>query len=195
MGKRIAFGNRCDVDLSIDIGLAKLVLAYPSCLRRFCWHSPYDYEGWCKHLVSVALTAIRKPETIQQRLSLNELLDRLNHVQTQTLVQELVAKEPNLLNQIDRFVTKISPLIVQATTTTTVQPKRQTSVDPQSYRYQTKQMLQNCLQQWEEGGEENPIDEDLPEILDRVQAFIDRGGGSAPGLGCAGTSRNSSGGR
>jgi uncharacterized Zn finger protein len=36
----------------------------------------YEYEGWCKHIVAVALTAIRKPATIQQRLSLNELLDR-----------------------------------------------------------------------------------------------------------------------
>lgn len=139
---------------------------------------PYDYEGWCKHLVAVALTAIRKPETIQQRLSLNELLDRLNHVQTQALVQELVAKEPNLLNQIDRFVTKISPLIVDQISATEPQLKRQTSVDPQPYRHQTKQMLQNCLQHWEEGGEENPIDQDLPEILDQVQAFIDRGDGN-----------------
>jgi uncharacterized Zn finger protein len=38
--------------------------------------SPYDYEGWCKHIVAVALASIRKPETIQQRLGLNELLDR-----------------------------------------------------------------------------------------------------------------------
>ena len=46
----------------------------------------YCFEGWCKHIVAVALTAIRTPETIQQRLALHELLDRLNHVQTQTLV-------------------------------------------------------------------------------------------------------------
>jgi uncharacterized Zn finger protein len=48
---------------------------------------PYDYEGWCKHIVAVALSAIRKPKTSSQRLSLNELLDRLNHAQMQTLVQ------------------------------------------------------------------------------------------------------------
>ncbi len=139
---------------------------------------PYDYEGWCKHIVAVALTSIRKPKTIQQRLGLNELLDRLNHIQTQTLVQELVAKEPELLNHIDRFVNKISPAIIQQVSTTESRPKCQTSVDPQPFRYQTKQMMRNCLQHWEEGGEENPIDEDLPEILDQVQAFIDRGDGN-----------------
>jgi uncharacterized Zn finger protein len=138
----------------------------------------YEYEGWCKHIVAVALTAIRKPATIQQRLSLNELLDRLNHVQTQTLVQELVAREPELLNQIDQFVSKLSSPVVQQVSTTETLPKRQTSVDPQPYRYQTKQMMRNCLNHCEEGYEENPIDEYLPEILDQVQAFIDRGDGN-----------------
>lgn len=143
----------------------------------------YSFEGWCKHIVAVALTSIRKPETIHQRLSLNELLDRLNHVQTQTLVQELVAREPDLLNQIDRFVNKISPPIVRSistTETTVTRPKRQTtSVDPQPYRYQTKQMMRNCLQHWEEGWEENPLDTDLPEILDQAQAFIDNDDGNS----------------
>jgi uncharacterized Zn finger protein len=138
----------------------------------------YSFEGWCKHIVAVALTSIRKPETIHQRLSLNELLDRLNHVQTQTLVQELVAKEPDLLNRIDRFVNKISPPIVRQISTTETRPKRPTSVDPQPYRYQTKQMMRNCLQYWEEGEEENPIDTDLPDILNQVQAFIDRSDGN-----------------
>ena len=139
---------------------------------------PYDYEGWCKHIVAVALTAIRKPKTIQQRMSLNQLLNRLNHVQTQTLIQELVAREPGLLNQIDRFVNKVSAPVVQQVSTTEPRPKRQTSVDPQPYRYQAKQMMRSCLQHWEEGWEENPIDTDLPEIIGQVQAFIDRGDGN-----------------
>jgi uncharacterized Zn finger protein len=139
----------------------------------------YSFEGWCKHIVAVALSAIRRPETIHQRLSLNELLDRLDHTQTQTLVQELVAKEPDLLSQIDRFVTKIFAPTVRlvSTTATETRPKRQTSVDPDPYRYQTKQMMRDCLRYWEEGEEENPIETDLPDILDGAQAFIDRGDG------------------
>ncbi len=141
----------------------------------------YSFEGWCKHIIAVVITSIRMPEKIHQRLSLNELLDRLNHVQTQTLVQDLVAKEPDLLNQIDRFVNKISPTIIQSVSTieaTETRPKRQTSVDPQPYRYQTQQMLRDCLRYWEEGEEDNPIDTDLPEILDQAQAFIDRSDGN-----------------
>jgi uncharacterized Zn finger protein len=139
---------------------------------------PYDYEGWCKHIVAVALTSIRKPKTIHQRQSLNELLDRLNHAQTQKLVQELVTREPDLLNQIDRFVSKISPPTVQQVFTTKTHPKRQTTVDPQHYHYQTKQMMRDCLRHCEDGEEGNPIDDYLPEILEQVQAFIDRGDGN-----------------
>ncbi|NJR32650.1 MAG: hypothetical protein HC778_07290 [Chamaesiphon sp. CSU_1_12] len=40
-------------------------------------------------------------------------------------------------------------------------------------------MMRNCLQHWEEGWEENPIDTDLPEILDQAQAFIDNGDGNS----------------
>lgn len=138
----------------------------------------YSFEGWCKHIVAVALTAILAPETIHQRLSLHELLDRLSHVQTQTLVEELVDREPKLLHQIDRFVNKLSPPTVLEISTTETRPQRQTTVDPQPYRYQTKQMMRSCLQHWEEGWEENPLDTDLPEILDQVQAFIDRGDGN-----------------
>ncbi|WP_310485855.1 SWIM zinc finger family protein [Chamaesiphon sp. VAR_48_metabat_403] len=138
----------------------------------------YSLDGWCKHIVAVALTSIRIPGTIHKRLSLNELLDRLNLVQTQTLVQELVAKEPDLIDRIDRFVTKILPPIIQQISTSETRPKRQTSVDPQPYRYQAKQMMRHCLEHWEDGGEENPIDEDLPEILAQAQAFIDRGDGN-----------------
>ncbi len=138
----------------------------------------YCCEGWCKHIVAVALTAIRAPETIPQRLALHELLDQLNHVQTQTLVEELVAREPNLLNQIDRFVNKLSPPTALEIVITETRLQRQTTVDPQPYRYQTKQVMRSCLQHWEEGWEENPLDTDLPEILDQVQAFIDRGDGN-----------------
>jgi uncharacterized Zn finger protein len=137
----------------------------------------YSFEGWCKHIVAVALTSIRKPETIQQRFPLHKLLDQLNHVQTQGLVEELVAKEPKLLKQIDRFVNKISVPVIPKISTTEPSRKRQTTVDPQPYRYQTKQMMHQCIQHWEEGWEEDPIDTDLPEILDQVQAFIDRGDG------------------
>jgi uncharacterized Zn finger protein len=42
---------------------------------------PYDYGGWCKHIVATLLTYSRQPNTIEERPTLVQLLDRLDHVQ------------------------------------------------------------------------------------------------------------------
>jgi uncharacterized Zn finger protein len=55
---------------------------------------PYDFEGWCKHLVATALVCIRQPQAIEERPTLEKLLDRLDHSQTQRLVQAIVAEYP-----------------------------------------------------------------------------------------------------
>ena len=107
----------------------------------------YDWAGWCKHIVATALVCLRQPETINLRPSLEQLLDRLDLVQTQRLVQELIAEEPELVARIDRLVTRITQPIPQSVT----KAKRQTAVDPQPYRSQVKRLMQNALHYWEEG--------------------------------------------
>jgi uncharacterized Zn finger protein len=68
----------------------------------------YSFEGWCKHIVATALLCLRQPEAIQERPSLEQLLDRLNPIQTQGLIQKLVAKQPELIEDIDDIVTQIT---------------------------------------------------------------------------------------
>ena len=60
---------------------------------------PYDYGGYCKHIVATLLVCLREPENIELRPTLEEILDRLNEVQTQSLIQELVANKPELIIQ------------------------------------------------------------------------------------------------
>jgi uncharacterized Zn finger protein len=48
---------------------------------------PYDFEGWCKHLIATALLCVRQPDRIQQRPALNQLLEQLDRVQMQNLLQ------------------------------------------------------------------------------------------------------------
>lgn len=58
---------------------------------------PYNFEGWCKHAVATLLVCLRQPQKIAERPTLERLLDRINHQQTQLLLQNLVAKQPELL--------------------------------------------------------------------------------------------------
>jgi uncharacterized Zn finger protein len=62
----------------------------------------YNLDGWCKHIVATMLVCARNSEHIEQRPTLEELLDRLDHIQTQRLLQELVAEYPRLIEAIDR---------------------------------------------------------------------------------------------
>ncbi|MEQ8385490.1 MAG: SWIM zinc finger family protein [Coleofasciculus sp. A1-SPW-01] len=134
----------------------------------------YTFEGWCKHIVATALLCLHQPETIQERPSLEQLLDQLNLVQTQGLIQKLVAKQPELIDDIDNIVTQITQPIPQAP----IRAKRQTSVNPQPYRSQVKSLMRNALRYWEEGYEDNPIEEELPDILAQAQAFSEQGDGN-----------------
>lgn len=134
----------------------------------------YTFEGWCKHIVATALLCLHQPETIQERPSLEQLLDQLNLVQTQGLIQKLVAKQPELIDDIDNIVTQIIQPIPQAP----IRAKRQTSVNPQPYRSQVKSLMGNALRYWEEGYEDNPIEEELPDILAQAQAFSEQGDGN-----------------
>ncbi|MGG6270014.1 SWIM zinc finger family protein [Leptolyngbya sp. AN03gr2] len=65
---------------------------------------PYEYEGWCKHVIATLLTCNRLPDKIEARPTLVQLLDRLNPNQTQRLVQEMVAEQPELIELVDRQV-------------------------------------------------------------------------------------------
>lgn len=136
---------------------------------------PYDYDGWCKHIVAVLLTCLRSPERIDERPSLEQLLDQLNEIQIQGLVQELVANQPSLLYQIDRFVGEIT----RSTSQPRSKVKRQLPLDPQPYRRQAQYLMRSTLQYWENGEEGDPLEEELPELLDQAQAFTERGDGNS----------------
>lgn len=60
--------------VTIDFSGDELDSAYCTC--------PYDWGGYCKHIVAALLVCLRDPDKILSRQSLEQLLDRLNEVQT-----------------------------------------------------------------------------------------------------------------
>jgi len=142
---------------------------------------PYDYEGWCKHIIATLLMGIRQPRSVEARPTLSQLLDRLDHVQTQRLVQELVNEQPELVEAIDRHVTLITVPIPQPQPAKT---PRRTALDPAPFRRQVRQVLREGLRYLEEGwgegwGEDDPVTEGLLEIIDKATAFSRQGDGNS----------------
>lgn len=136
---------------------------------------PYDYGGWCKHIVATALTCIRNPDEIAPRPTLEQLLDRLDHVQTQRLVQALIAKHPNLIDVAEREVT----LMTQLAPAKSAKPSRRTKIDTAPIRRQVQYIVRDALRFMEDGYEEDPISEKLLELVARAQAFSEQGDGQS----------------
>lgn len=129
---------------------------------------PYDYEGWCKHIVATALTWMRQPHRLELRPTLPQLLDRLDHVQTQRLVQALVAEQPALIDAIDRQVMLISNPTPPTQVTTS---RRRTTLDVAPFRRHVKQLLREGVRSLEEGYEDDPFSDQLLEIIAKASAF------------------------
>ncbi|MDZ7970372.1 MAG: SWIM zinc finger domain-containing protein [Nostoc sp. DedSLP03] len=134
----------------------------------------YDYEGWCKHIVATMLVCARNSENIEQRPTLEELLNRLNHIETQRLLQELVAEYPPLIEAIDRHV---SWMTNPADNQTTLKFVRRNTLDPAPFRRQVRQILKDTVRYFEEGYEDDPIGEDLLSLVQTAVDFSERGEG------------------
>ncbi|MCU0571093.1 MAG: SWIM zinc finger family protein [Oculatellaceae cyanobacterium Prado106] len=133
---------------------------------------PYEFEGWCKHIVATALTCIRKPKAIVDRPTLPQLLDRLDPLQTQRLVQALVKEQPDLIDAIDRQVT-----LLTATTTPAKKPTqtpRRPPIDVKPFRQQVKQIIRDGLRDLEDGYEDDPTTSSLLEVIVQAQTLTEK---------------------
>ncbi|MEH1795405.1 SWIM zinc finger family protein [Nostoc sp.] len=134
----------------------------------------YNFDGWCKHIVATMLVCARESENIEQRPTLEQLLDRLDRSQTQRLLQELVKEYPPLIEAIDRHVGWMTnPMVEQ----TTIRLVRRLTIDPAPIRRQVRQIIRDAVRYFEEGCEEDPIAEDLLSVVQTAVDFSERGEG------------------
>ncbi len=137
-------------------------------ITSVCCTCPYDDEGWCKHIVATALTWVRQPDRVELRPTLPQLLDRLDHLQTQRLVQALVEEQPELIDAVDRQVMLMSN---PAPPTQVAAPRRRTTLDVAPFRRQMKHILREGVRSLEEGYEDDPFTDELLDMIEKAQAF------------------------
>jgi len=95
---------------------------------------PYDWGGWCKHIVATCLACIHQPEMIEERPPLDSQLASLKRDQLQLLLLKLAEQEPSLVGTIEREITSLgltSPESV-ATAPTPI-PLEDIEIDPAEY--------------------------------------------------------------
>ena len=129
---------------------------------------PYDYEGWCKHIVAVGLAWIRHPDLVEVRPTLEQLIGRLDANQTKQLIRVLVGEHPELMDDVDRQVLLMTnpPAPKQ-----TAKNRRRTTLDVAPFKRQVKNILREGVRSLEEGYEDDPFTEDLEEVIEKALAF------------------------
>jgi uncharacterized Zn finger protein len=135
---------------------------------------PYDYGGWCKHLVAVGLSMVRGTQPIESRPTLAQLLDRLNLVQTQGLIQALAEDNPQLLDEIECHVLRLLNPAPPRDTKRCYRP----TVDLKPIRQEMREILRNGLVCLQEGHEDDPFTEEISNLLQQAQDFVEAGDGN-----------------
>ncbi len=135
---------------------------------------PYNFEGWCKHIVATLLAALRNSEDIQQHPSLSELLRPLNRDQLQALIETLSVDQPDLIEQIEWQLQQNAAPHPEASQTTLSQPAtRQTIVDPQPFHRRVQQILDYGTDDWDD----SPALDEIRSVINKADDFTSQGDG------------------
>jgi uncharacterized Zn finger protein len=102
---------------------------------------PYDWGGWCKHIVAVLLTCRAAPGQVEERPSLEALLRPLDRDQLHELLLALAQHIPSVTERIEHeLLTRQAPAETAQTTRSTP-PQRRTAVDTRNYRRQAEAIV------------------------------------------------------
>ena len=136
---------------------------------------PYDWGGYCKHIVAALLSCLYEPHQIKSRQSLEQILDRLNGIQTQNLIQQLVAEKPELINDIEHFADRIVPPVEVQTQPDSASSKRKVTINANAIRSQVRYILENSVRHFEYGGEEDIASEEICNLIQDAQMYVQQG--------------------
>lgn len=130
---------------------------------------PYNYEGWCKHIVATLLTCLHQPDLVAQRPTLAAMLAPLNREQLQTIVQNLADDEPEWIDAIEDQIT----LLTLSTPVTSQKVARRTAVDPKPLERQVERILDRYSEQWND----EPALDEIRDMMQKADAFLEQGDG------------------
>jgi uncharacterized Zn finger protein len=136
-------------------------------IKGACCSCLYDYEGWCKHIVAVLLTCCHQPELIIEKRSLEELLTPINENKLRALLNHLVAKYPEIIETIDKF-------LIPAVSASKAQGK--ITINVKAYRNSVRNELRQSLRILEEDySEEDPISDEIYALVHEAKDYCQKG--------------------
>lgn len=139
---------------------------------------PYDWGGWCKHIVAALLHSLHHSDEIVARPPLDEQLKALDRGQLQALLLALAARSPDLADTIER---QLALLQIASAPSAQKSATRRSPIDTTAISKQVQYALRNTASsryEYDYYDEEDPGSETidaLRPILDQARGFIDGG--------------------
>ena len=112
---------------------------------------PYDWGGWCKHIVAALLACLHEPETLVERPSLADMLASLERKQLQELVQRLVQDDPKALEMVDLETTSWRTVSDDEDSGAATKPYP--ALDPEPFRRQVQYICREAISACEYGND------------------------------------------
>ena len=134
---------------------------------------PYDWGGYCKHIIALILTYIHDPEVFVEQQRVEELLTDLDKEALVRLIGNMVDKDPDLYLWLQTAVQSASVKKKPAQS----REKRKTSVSKTEYRKQIQSILHSLggyrrsEAYWMMGG----MVSQLQQVRESAYAFLDAG--------------------
>lgn len=149
---------------------------------------PYAWDGACMHVVAALLTYIHKPETIEERPTIETLLDSLEPGQLKGLLQQLATNQPGIIHfiegQISHLFTTPEPVpepvdLPAISSENSFTLKTQTNLSFTPFRQQVRATLHDLdhIRPAQEYAQVSGIVDQLYELLNQAQVLIGAGYG------------------
>lgn len=133
---------------------------------------PYDYAGYCKHIIALLLTYIHEPDEFTERKSLAVLLENVDKAALVTMLAKLADRHPELYNWLE---TSILPAAVVTVKSAESSPKRESPVSEQAYRKRIKNILRAGSQEYDEYDSSNGVASELDEVTGSAEERLRAG--------------------
>ena len=137
---------------------------------------PYDWGGYCKHIVAVMLACVHNPDNVDQRESISNILKNLDQSQLLALLKKRMEIEPRLADWIEA---EISISKVSSKQKKKGKSKRRTLVDPEPIRRQAQNLLRGSGKRrdyWDDYESSDNTDE-LQRLVESSVPFLESGDG------------------
>lgn len=133
---------------------------------------PYDWGGWCKHIVATLLTYLHEPEKVEVRPPLEEMVKDLSDNEMRELLSYLVSRAPATLDLIDAWFAIHDSEEQQASPTSAPWPPH-----PEPYERRARAILHSLdhMLSSEAYWHVSEVFEELEDMAQQAKTFLNQG--------------------